>query len=83
MGGKYKWPQLDDVVEYRRRVRQLILQLIDKTPLELPVTMDSPWVGRTVGVINSNSVSLLFSLNGRLLLSISPFSHSLSLSPPV
>ncbi|KAI0220610.1 hypothetical protein LSAT2_027896 [Lamellibrachia satsuma] len=50
MGGKYKWPQLDDVVEYRRRVRQLILQLIDKTPLELPVTMDSPWWSVFMGI---------------------------------
>ena len=47
MGGKFKWPQLDDVIEYRRKVRHLILQLIDRTPLELPVTMDSPWVSWT------------------------------------
>ena len=44
MGGKYKWPALDDVIDYRRRVRKLIIDRIDKTALTLPVTMDSPWV---------------------------------------
>ena len=44
MGGQYEWPALDDVIEYRRQVRHLILDVIEKTPLELPITMDSPWV---------------------------------------
>jgi hypothetical protein len=46
MGGKFQWPALDDVITYRRQVRQLIIDLIEKTPLELPITMDSPWVCR-------------------------------------
>ena len=44
MGGTYKWPELDDVVEYRKKVKALILKKIEEIPLELPVTMESPWV---------------------------------------
>ena len=44
MGGKFKWPELSEVVDYRRRVKDLVLQVIDKTPLQLPITMESPWV---------------------------------------
>ena len=44
MGGKFQWPDLSIVVDYRRRVKELILRVIDETPLTLPITMDSPWV---------------------------------------
>ena len=44
MGGKFEWPALSDVVEYRRQVRKLVLDVIDRTPLSLPITQDSPWV---------------------------------------
>lgn len=44
MGGSYKWPSVDEVVAYRKEVRQIILQIIQDTPLKLPVTMNSPWV---------------------------------------
>ena len=44
MGGEYQWPAIPEVVKYRQIVRDLILNIIDETPLELPVTMDSPWV---------------------------------------
>ena len=44
MGGLFKWPSVHDVLVYRNEVRQLVLDVIDKTPLELPVTEDSPWV---------------------------------------
>lgn len=44
MGGKFKWPSVDRVIEYRKNVKQLILKIIDDTPLELPVTHDSLWV---------------------------------------
>ncbi len=44
MGGKFEWPAIPEVVEYRRRVRQLILNRIEATPLSLPITKDSPWV---------------------------------------
>ena len=44
MGGKFQWPSLSEVVQYRRNVRNIILRVIDASPLTLPVTMDSPWV---------------------------------------
>ncbi|XP_076463054.1 uncharacterized protein LOC143295308 [Babylonia areolata] len=50
MGGSYKWPSVEDVVEYRRNVRNIILKLIADTPLQLPITMDSPWWGLVMGM---------------------------------
>ena len=44
MGGKLRWPALAEVVKYRGRVRKLILDLIEATPLQLPITQDSAWV---------------------------------------
>lgn len=44
MGGSYQWPSVEETVQYRREVRQIILDIIDETPLELPVTMESKWV---------------------------------------
>ena len=44
MGGKFKWPRVEDVAEYRHNVKELLLGTIDSTPLQLPVTMESPWV---------------------------------------
>ena len=53
MGGSYQWPEVSEVLDYRRTVRQLILDVIDNTTLELPVTMDSPWVSQSVVAIQS------------------------------
>uniref|UniRef100_A0A0B7B1Y1 Sulfatase-modifying factor enzyme domain-containing protein n=1 Tax=Arion vulgaris TaxID=1028688 RepID=A0A0B7B1Y1_9EUPU len=50
MGGSYKWPPIPEVVEYRRVVRNLILKVIEDTPLELPITMDSPWWSLMMGM---------------------------------
>ena len=44
MGGDCKWPTVEETREYRLKVRKLINGMIDKTPLELPVDMNSPWV---------------------------------------
>lgn len=44
MGGSYRWPNVEDVKEFRLKTRELINKVIDRTPLELPVTWDSPWV---------------------------------------
>ena len=44
MGGSYKWPSVDDVVDYRCSVRNMILKVIEDMPLDLPITMESPWV---------------------------------------
>ena len=44
MGGSFKWPEVYEVLEYRNKVRQMVNDVIDNTPLQLPVTQDSPWV---------------------------------------
>lgn len=50
MGGSYRWPSVDDTVEYRRRVRRAILDIIDNTPLQLPITMEDKWWGLLMGM---------------------------------
>lgn len=44
MGGDYKWPTVAEVKEYRLKVKKLINDVIDRTPLELPVKWDSKLV---------------------------------------
>ena len=44
MGGKFTWPRLSEVANYRSKVKTAILKIIDDTPLDLPITKDSPWV---------------------------------------
>ena len=60
MGGKFKWPKVAEVAEYRRKVRELILKLIDDTPLQLPVTPENPWVSRAVTDLMFINNCLLF-----------------------
>eukprot|EP00731_Ephydatia_muelleri_P018195 Em0011g235a len=43
LGGAYKWPDLEDVLEYRKQVHDLVINVIDSAAPELPVTVDSPW----------------------------------------
>jgi hypothetical protein len=38
MGGDYNWPRVENVKEYRSKVRELIYDLIGRINLELPVT---------------------------------------------
>ena len=46
MGGEvHYWPPIELIVEYRRKVRELVLQAIGSTPLELPVSWVSSWWG--------------------------------------
>ncbi|MDD4728361.1 MAG: 5-histidylcysteine sulfoxide synthase [Dysgonamonadaceae bacterium] len=41
----YPWPPVDQVREYRGKVKDVILQLIDNTPLNLPIDWDNPfWI---------------------------------------
>lgn len=44
MGGAYIWPSLSEVLEYRNQVKQVVVDLIDCTSIEVPVTQQSPWV---------------------------------------
>lgn len=43
MGGGFVWPKVSVVAEYRKKVRQSMLDVIENTPLELPVTQESKW----------------------------------------
>ncbi|MDY0123571.1 5-histidylcysteine sulfoxide synthase [Sulfurimonas sp.] len=44
-GTHYKWPKVDEVREYRKKVRALVDDLITSLPLTLPITQDSPmWI---------------------------------------
>ena len=44
MGGSYQWPSLAEVLEYRRQVREVVIDVIENAPLEFPITQQSPWV---------------------------------------
>ncbi len=41
----YSWPSIDEVREYRQKVKELVLHLIDTLPLSLPIDFESPlWI---------------------------------------
>jgi 5-histidylcysteine sulfoxide synthase/putative 4-mercaptohistidine N1-methyltranferase len=41
----YNWPPVSEVREYRDKVKAVILDVIDNTPLELPIDWDNPfWI---------------------------------------
>ena len=44
MGGSYQWPSLADVLEYRRQVREVVIDVIKNAILKFPITQESPWV---------------------------------------
>ena len=46
MGGAYKWPPIHKVLEYRAQVRELVIDVIENSPLELPITQEHPWVSK-------------------------------------
>ena len=46
MGGAYQWPSLEDVLDYRQKVFDLVMDVIEREPLQLPITQESPWVNR-------------------------------------
>ncbi len=54
MGGSFNWPSLHDVLNYRAQVRGVINEVIDNTPLQLPVTQESPWVSECTEYNNHN-----------------------------
>ena len=37
----YDWPEANMVYEYRDKVKKMILDIIDKTPVKVPVTWES------------------------------------------
>jgi len=48
MGPKLCWPTVDEVLQFRRRVRTLIIDVIDRCDLKLPVSVDTPLVTLTL-----------------------------------
>lgn len=50
ISGCLEWPVVKDVVDYRRQVKNLILDVIETTALKLPITMDSPWWSLLMGI---------------------------------
>ncbi len=50
----YDWPAVDDVRQYRQRVRGLVDGLIREMPLSLPITWDSPWWVILMGIEHEN-----------------------------
>lgn len=44
MGNKYIWPSVYEVVQFRKKVKDLILKVIERTPLQLPINFESAWV---------------------------------------
>jgi 5-histidylcysteine sulfoxide synthase/putative 4-mercaptohistidine N1-methyltranferase len=39
----YRWPEVDAVRNYRKKVHDLVDGLIERLPLSLPITEESPW----------------------------------------
>ncbi len=41
----YDWPDVSAVWEYRERVKEVVLKVIDHTPLEMPISWENPfWI---------------------------------------
>ena len=57
MGGSFVWPKVSEVAEYRKKARQAMLDVIENTPLKLPVTQESPWVSQTKSGHKQNLMS--------------------------
>ncbi len=50
----YSWPKVDEVREYRDRVKKVVLELIDTLPLTLPIEWDSPFWAILMGIEHEN-----------------------------
>ena len=62
MGGSYDWPTVPETREYRLKCRELINKIIDRTPLELPVTPENDWVfSLNLNLVNTHYQELIFS----------------------
>lgn len=46
----YQWPTVAEVMDYRRKVRQTVLAVIDSAPLSLPINWENPWWAVIMGV---------------------------------
>jgi 5-histidylcysteine sulfoxide synthase/putative 4-mercaptohistidine N1-methyltranferase len=50
----YDWPTLEETQNYRDKVYDLVNDLIDTLPLELPITWKSPWWVILMGIEHEN-----------------------------
>lgn len=46
----YTWPKVDEVRQYRDQVKEMILKVIDETPLKLPIEWDNPFYIIMMGI---------------------------------
>ena len=50
----YVWPTLEETQAYRDKLYKVVNDLIDRLPLELPITEDSPWWVIMMGIEHEN-----------------------------
>lgn len=50
----YNWPTLQETQSYRDKVYTLVNELIDRLPLKLPITEESPWWVLLMGIEHEN-----------------------------
>ncbi len=46
----YDWPTVAEVAQYRQQVRHAVLDIIDNSPLEGPITWEHPWWAIIMGI---------------------------------
>ena len=46
----YDWPRVDEVMAYRRKVRETVSQVIQTAPLTLPIDWNHPWWTIIMGI---------------------------------
>lgn len=46
----YDWPSVSEVMDYRERVREVVLDIIDTAPLTLPIDGANPWWAIIMGI---------------------------------
>jgi 5-histidylcysteine sulfoxide synthase/putative 4-mercaptohistidine N1-methyltranferase len=46
----YDWPSVKQVTDFRLQVKEQVLQLIDRLPLDLPIDWESPWWPIIMGI---------------------------------
>ena len=51
---RYAWPTLEETRNYRKSVKEHLCELIDRLPLTLPITEDSPWWVILMGLEHEN-----------------------------
>lgn len=50
----YNWPSVDEIYHYREKVRALVLDVIDKTPLKTPLNWENPFWAIIMGIEHEN-----------------------------